>query len=161
MTDQTMFSAILGHSKSFIFVSSHPKSSWVTKTFYVGGPPAQNPIYCDSVVTTTILCILRIVRFLKNFTRNSFHFWYALVIVGSYNFQMQHQKEFELIMISSLVTKNNSLLQQFSQCAGPRLITSIENFQTRNVYIDKKKIEKGIFCRLTRASLIIESCEIE
>ena len=74
---------------------------------------------------------------------------------------MRHQKEFELIMISSLVTKNNSLLQQFSQCAGPRLITSIENFQTRNVYIDKKKGLRKIFCILIRASLIIESCEIE
>ena len=58
MTHQTMFSAILGHSKSFIFVSSHPKSSWVTKTSYVGGPSIQYQIYCDSVVTTTILCTL-------------------------------------------------------------------------------------------------------
>ena len=58
MTDQTMFSAILGHSKSFIFVSSHPKSTWVTKTSYVGGPSIQYQIYCDSVVTTTILCTL-------------------------------------------------------------------------------------------------------
>ena len=55
MTHQTMFSAILGHSKSFIFVSSHPKSTWVTKTPYVGGLSIQYQIYCDSVVTTTIL----------------------------------------------------------------------------------------------------------
>ena len=45
-----MFSAILGHSKSFIFVSSHPKSTWVTKTPYVGGLSIQYSIYCDSVV---------------------------------------------------------------------------------------------------------------
>ena len=52
----TISIAALGHSKSLwaiYFVSSHPKSSWVIKTSYVRGPPIQNPIYCDSVVTTT------------------------------------------------------------------------------------------------------------
>ena len=54
----TISIAVLGHSKSLWviqFVSSHPKSSWVIKTSYVRGPPIQNPIYCDSVVTTTTL----------------------------------------------------------------------------------------------------------
>ena len=40
------------------------------------------------------------------------------------------------------LSRKITVLQQFSQCAVPRLITSIENFQTRNVYIDKKKIGK-------------------
>ena len=55
----TISIAVLGHSKSLwviYFVSSHPKSSWVIKTSYVRGPPIQNPIYCDSVVTTTTVC---------------------------------------------------------------------------------------------------------
>ena len=55
----TISIAALGHSKSLwaiYFVSSHPKSSWVIKTSYVRGPPIQNPIYCDSVVTTTTVC---------------------------------------------------------------------------------------------------------
>ena len=56
----TISIAALGHSKSLwaiYFVSSHPKSSWVIKTSYVRGPPIQNPIYCDSVVTTTTVCV--------------------------------------------------------------------------------------------------------
>ena len=55
----TISIAALGHSKSLwaiYFVSSHPKSSWVIKTSYVRGPPIQDPIYCDSVVTTTTVC---------------------------------------------------------------------------------------------------------
>ena len=68
MTHQTMFSAI--------FVSSHPKSSWVTKTSYVGGPSIQYQIYCDSVVTTTILCTLTsnfVLKKLKKVEKIGYH----------------------------------------------------------------------------------------
>ena len=63
--DSSNYVQCLGHSKSFIFVSSHPKSSWVTKTSYVGGPSIQYLIYCDLVVTTNILCTLTFIFFLK------------------------------------------------------------------------------------------------
>ena len=59
----TISIAALGHSMSLwaiYFVSSHPKSSWVNKTSYVRGPPIQNLIYCDSVVTTTTVCVIGI-----------------------------------------------------------------------------------------------------
>ena len=39
-------------------ILNYCKSSWVIKSSYVGGPPIQYPIYCDSVVTTTILWVM-------------------------------------------------------------------------------------------------------
>ena len=63
----------LSHLKSYwvnhtisLAVLGNSKSSWVIKTSYVRGPPIQNPINCDSVVTTTTLCIVFCFSFLKN-----------------------------------------------------------------------------------------------